>query len=513
MAALKKQIQAGAIIAYVNILINTFISLFLTPFIIGKLGSSEYGVYKIISSFSANLGVISFGISSLVARNVVFFNTKKQQKEKENFLFMAQLESLILFLLVLICGIPLYIAIDPLYSKSLSDSELLLAKRLFIFFVLNVAINILCDTFSGMIKAHEKFVILNIFITMRSVLRLFSLVILLSLGVKSFGIVLTDLVINTTILLLSVFYSKVILKEKAKFYYFDKQVFKSGLAFSMAIFLQAIINQFNNNLDNVILGAMKGSDVVTVYSVALTIYTMFNSFVTVIGGMYGPKATRLVAEGADGNALTLFAIKPARIQAIMALFGILSFALVGKDFIYLWLGNGFSDVYLITLILIIPVVLPLIESVTNAILDAMLKRLARSIILALMCIANLLVSIFFIKNIGYIGAAFGTAFSLILGHGIIMNIYLHKKIKLNIPKLLLEIFRGILPCTIASFLICSFVFLLPVGWIWLIVKILIILMVFFITMYLWGINDDEKATLNGFFSRLVNHSEVNQSDK
>ena len=92
----------------------------------------------------------------------------------------------------------------------------------------------------------------------------------------------------------------------------------------------------------------------------------------------GPRATKLVAEGADGEKLTDFVIEPARIQMIIASLCIMGFSLLGRDFIQLWLGKGYEDVYKITLILIVPVVIPLIESVTNNILDAKMKRMARS---------------------------------------------------------------------------------------------------------------------------------------
>ena len=79
---MKSQVIAGSIISYLNIIINMIISVFLTPFIIRHLGASEYGVYKIISSFSAQLGIVTFGIAALVTRNVVFYNTRKEIKEK-----------------------------------------------------------------------------------------------------------------------------------------------------------------------------------------------------------------------------------------------------------------------------------------------------------------------------------------------------------------------------------------------------------------------------------------------
>lgn len=500
---MKNQIKIGSVIAYINIFLNMFVSVFMTPFIIGHLGTSEYGVYRIMSSFSAQLGMITFGIAALVARNVVFYNTKKQKEEKENFLFMAEVESIALTILILVAGMVLYFTIDPLYKGSLLPTELELAKKLYVFLVINVAVNILCDAFTGIIKANERFIVLHLITTFRYVLRVCSLLVLLTGGYGAFAIVSVDLGISCLGFVISVFYSKIILKEKAKFYYFDKELFRSSLAFSLAILLQAVINQVNNNLDNVILGSMKGANVVAVYSVGLMIYGMFQTFVTVVAGMYGPSATRLVANDATGEELTTFAVKPARIQTMLALLIIIGFTIVGQEFVCLWLGEEYIDVYKITLILIIPVTLPLIESITNTILDAKLKRLARSMILAIMCVVNVVVSILLIKVIGYMGAAFGTAISLIIGHGIIMNLYLDRKIGLNIPRLFKEVFRGILPSAALALLCGSITRLLPNGWAWLAIKVIGICIIYGLLMYFIGMNDEEKQGANQIINKLL----------
>lgn len=167
---------------------------------------------------------------------------------------------------------------------------------------------ILFHAFFGIIRAHERFVVSNILSTFRLVLRLLAIIILLNLGVKSIGIVITDLSITILILLFSVIYVKFKLKEKAKYYKFDKKLIVEIATFALAVFLQAIVNQVNQNLDNTILGIMTSTSIVTVYSIALTLYTCFISLVTALSNMFGPKATKLVAKGVSGEQLTDFAI-------------------------------------------------------------------------------------------------------------------------------------------------------------------------------------------------------------
>lgn len=490
---MNKQIKYGSIIAYFNIALNLVINFALTPIMLKYLGASEYGVYKIVQSFTGQLAVMSFGLATVSARYVVLYNTQNRTKDKENFLFLIYLIAAILSLGVVTIGAVLYKSMDFVYANSLTGTELRIAKKLCVILVCNVALSVLCDAFTGVIRAYERFVVSNALSTLRLGLRLASITVLLRIGVKSIGIVVTDLSITLIILLFSIYYVRFNLKEKARYYQYDRKLITEIATFALAVFLQAIVNQVNQNLDNTILGIMTSTSIVTTYSIALTLYTCFISLVTALSNMFGPKATKLIASGATGEQMTDFVIGPGRIQTMVGLLGILGFVIVGKDFIRIWMGEGFDAVYTITLILIIPAMIPLIESVTNTILDAMMKRMVRSVALLGMCVINVATSIVLIRWIGYIGAALGTAISIITGHGVIINLYLHKKIGLNVPRMYRQIFHGLL----AAFLICLvigfFISMIPgQGIFGFVLKAVLLLVEYGIVMYYIGMNKSEK---------------------
>lgn len=503
---MKRQREIGTIISYLNIVFNMIISIFFTPFLISSLGSSEYGVYRIVQSFSGQLSIMSFGIAALIIRNIIYYDTKNLKKEKENFLFMAITISYILGFLILLIGSGLYLSIDKIYSNSLSIEEIVIAKRLFILLVFNIVVTIITDSYMGIIMAHEKFIISSGSKMLKLLLRIILIIVLLKLNIKSIGIVLSDLCVSLMLYLFIILYNKIILKEKAKFYYFDKEMLKMSFVFSVAIFLQAIINQVNQNLDSVILGIMTNPTIVTLYSIALTLYTSFNLLVSVISGMFGAQAARLVARGTSKKELTDFVIVPGRIQLIIAGLAITGFVLFGKNFLKLWVGDDFLQAYYIVLILIIPVVIPLIESVTEAILDAMLKRMGRSIILFVMCIINVVISVLLIKKIGYIGAAFGTAVSVILGNGIFLNIYLKKVVGLQIFRMFKEIFSGIWLGNLIAVILGMILLKLPNTITGFLLKVTFYTLIYSGCIYLIGMNKTEKLYIKKFFSirRKVN---------
>lgn len=495
---MNNQYKSGAVLSYLNIILNMAISIFFIPFLISSLGESEYGVYKIVQSFSGQLSIMSFGIATLIVRNTVFFNAKKQKEEKENFLFFAFLATYIFAAIILVAGGIMYGAIDVMYKSSMTAKEISIAKILFVLLILNIAATIICDSYSGLIKAHEKFGVSYGIETAKLILRVALMVSILKLGGKSVLIVSADLSITVSAWILIMLYGRFRLKERAKYHRFDGQLLKQCFVFSLAIFLQRIINQVNQNLDNVILGMMTNTAIVAMYSIALTIFTSFGSVVTTIGTLFTPKATQMIANDATGEELTSFISTVGRWQFMISGLVITGFILFGKSFIILWVGRKYINVYYLSIILLIPAVIPHITSVSMSILDAMLKRLGASIILVIMCIVNIGVSVVFIKYIGFWGAAIGTAVSFIIGHGILFNIYLHKVANISIFKMYKDILRRSFIGVVACLLIGIPITFIPYGIAWFILKVIIYTVIYALVMYFLCMNASEKSVVKSF---------------
>ena len=92
----------------------------------------------------------------------------------------------------------------------------------------------------------------------------------------------------------------------------------------------------------------------------------------------------------DSNKLTDFVIRPGRYQFMLCGGFVVGFALFGREFIYLWTGPDAVQAWLIALIIMIPNIVPLIQNTALSILDAMKKRLFRSVVLFLISIVNIL---------------------------------------------------------------------------------------------------------------------------
>lgn len=68
MAQEKSQLKVGIVLNYVNMILGNLIPIFYTPVMLTLLGQSEYGLYKLASSVTSYLSLISMGLGSAITR-------------------------------------------------------------------------------------------------------------------------------------------------------------------------------------------------------------------------------------------------------------------------------------------------------------------------------------------------------------------------------------------------------------------------------------------------------------
>ena len=68
MAQEKSQLKIGIVLNYVNMILGNLIPIFYTPIMLTLLGQSEYGLYKLASSVTSYLSLISMGLGSAITR-------------------------------------------------------------------------------------------------------------------------------------------------------------------------------------------------------------------------------------------------------------------------------------------------------------------------------------------------------------------------------------------------------------------------------------------------------------
>ncbi|MBS5736906.1 MAG: polysaccharide biosynthesis protein [Clostridiales bacterium] len=473
--------SSGITLSYVYNILNMICGVFLSSFLIKSLGGTEYGIYQTISSFANYLVLLEFGVGTVMTRNISACRGQNSGKEKlDKNISTLWTVSHILALVIILFSVIFYFCIDILYSNSMTVSQISSAKNIFILVSGHLVISFYLQAIKGIALGFEKYSFVSIQNITRILLRTILLIIIIIFFKHSIAIAAIDFFISVILLIFSIFYCKKKLDVTFGKFNFEKTIFKTFLPLCLAIFLQTIVNQANNNVDKFIIGIKMTPEDVTLYSVALYIYMIFSSLSTIPISMYAPQVSMDMSRGIQKKELMKKLISPCRLTAMIGGTVLFGFIAAGKPFINLLYGKENQAAWLIAIILIIPEFFNTINGVLINVLNYLNKRIIRSCALIITTISNIILTIFLIDIWGMFGAAVATCICTIIGQVIIMNIYYMKNLKINIPYMFRHALKGILiyqiigaaagfaagyfiENTILSFLVSGFTFVIVFG--------------------------------------------------
>lgn len=495
--------KSGVVLSYVSIITSTLVQLIYTPFLTRMLGQSEYGLYSIVASIIGYLTVLDLGFGNAIIVYTAKYRSKKEYVKEKKMQGMFKIIFYIIGIIAFILGIILYFNIDKLFSKSMTSLELSKAKIMMLILSFNLLITFAFSIYSSILTAYEKFTFLKLMSILNTVLKPLIMIPLLFLGYKSITMCFCITLVNIIVMLSNYFYCKNKLNINVKYNGFDKKMFAEMFAYSFFIFLAVIVDKVNWNVDQIIIGIVSGTIAVSVYSIASQLNQLFILLSTAVSGVFLPKMSKMIAEGATSDKLTDEIIKVGRIQYYMIFLMASGFVLVGKEFIMWWVGKEYMKSYYIALLLIIPLCFPLIQNLGISIMQAMNKHKFRAILTSIMAIINIVVSYFLTKLYGALGAAFGTALSLVVCNIFIMNFYYRFALKLDVLKFWKEILNMTLSFIAPILLILIFMKLTNFSGIFgVMLYTIVYAIMYFMVAYFVTANSYEKDLINGMLSKV-----------
>ncbi|NLW53368.1 MAG: oligosaccharide flippase family protein [Clostridiaceae bacterium] len=501
------QRKAGATLTYIQMGICFVVSLIFTPVLLRLLGQSEYGLYDLVASVVSYLGVLNFGFGSAYMR---YFSRYKVDEEKDklatlNGMFLIVFS--VLALVAVVAGFILAQYTDVVFGNKLNPAELAKAEFLMYILVLNLGFSFPSIVFTSYITANERFVFQKLVQLIKTLTSPFLVLPVLLLGYGSIGYALATSVVNLLVELVYAAYSIRKLKMRFSFKNMEASLMKEMSVFSFYIFINMLVDQINWSVDKFLIGRFQGTVGVAVYGVASTINNHYRQISQAVSNVFIPRIHRMVANRDDNDELTLLFTKIGRVQFVILALISSTFIFFGKPFIMKWAGQNYADSYYVVLFLILPVTIPLIQTIGIEIQRAKNMHQFRSIMYFLMAVANLFVSIPLTRTYGPVGAAAGTAISMILGNGIAMNLYNHYKIGLDmvyfwkqilrfVPALIAPVVSGVLIMLLVDLHRLSL--LLAFGALY--------LAIYLSSMWFLGLNSYEKDQISKPIKRILKRS-------
>ena len=446
----RKNIIWGVVISYINVLISILYGFVSVPILLRALGKSEYGVYSTIASMIGYMSIMDFGIHNVLVRYLTKYRVKKNRQAYENLLATAFIIYGVISVVLFIAGLILFVNIPGMFANTFTAAEIQIARMIFWVVLADLVISLPGAVFQCVINAEEHFIFGRTTLGIKQLLKLAMVILVAHTGGRSLAFVLAVFGLNMGIIAIQALYAWRILHMKIKLHFWNWDYISSLFVYTSYVFIASVADQILWKLDSVILGMKVSAIVVAVYAVAMNLVTIYRKFSGAVSGIFLPRATEMSITDSAPEASVRLMTKVGIMQYSILSLVLVGFALVGKEFLFVWLGEGYDEVYIIFLILAAALLIPNCQSIGINILEARNRHRFRAVMMCVLALLNLVTTWFVVSVYGMAGAAACTAIAVLIGQAVLLNIYYWKALHLNIYKFFVDTFLKLLPATMVG---------------------------------------------------------------
>ncbi len=194
------QIKKGALLSYAAIVFNIIAGFIYTPWMVGQIGKSDYGLYILVTSFLTYF-VMDFGLGPTIARFISNYKATQETDKINQLLGLTTRFYLFINLFLLLVLVGVYFFIDRIFLE-LTPDEILKFKTIYL---IAGGFSLLSFPFlplDGVLIAYEKFVVLKLCDVISKVATIVLMVIALLMGYKLYALVAINALVGIAIILI-----------------------------------------------------------------------------------------------------------------------------------------------------------------------------------------------------------------------------------------------------------------------------------------------------------------------
>lgn len=394
-------------------------------FIVRSLSKVDFGVWVLFLLVVSILEVVRNG---LIRNALIRFLAISDEQESRN----IQSASIVLNFTITLIGLAIVLLLSTTLGK-IWDAPAL--KTMFWIYSISAIFLVLLSHIEFVATAHSKFDKILIFNFVRHA---GFLVIVLYLLYGGVGVNLNNLVAGQAIsVAVSLLIGVLILIKHIKFSkHITKKWLKELFEFGRYVVGTNLGTIIFKSTDQMMLGAILGTQPVAVYNTALRINNLIDTPIMGVSNIFYPHSSRKGHEG----------FNEVYVKSVSIILSILMPALIGifffSDFIiYIIAGKEYAEsAGILKVTMLYSVFIPFARQF-GTLLDSIGKPQINLRLTAFSSIINILFSYLGIVLFGTIGAAYGTLVTYVTSF-IIIQIYLNRTYQVSLPKIFIESFRN-----------------------------------------------------------------------
>ncbi len=482
--------------------INIALSFFMSPFIVGKLGSVYYGIWAIAMQFTGYLFLLDFGVRESVIRYTAKYVARQQGRQLNRVLNTALLIYLpITILCALLAGacawaVPHWFNIDEAHATE---------ARLAVFFVgLTIAQNFVFNVFTGILQGLNRFDVANAAALVFTFIRATLVVVALSLGYKLVALAAINLTLAICGGIVTTIAATRLLRKAGVPFSFSIPSRRHFIAqgrkvagYGVHVLVNNVAQKINFASDAIIIGLYLPIAAITPYAIAGSLIDYLRSLMISTAQVFSPLSSTLRTQGRPGDLATLL-VRGSKLVVLFSLPIGITFAVLGGHFVGLWMGEEFAHAAgQVLLVLGILQIISAPHYVVSSVLYGMSKHHLMGMLRAGEAAAKLALSIYLVQSMGIVGVAVATAISHSVVVLLLLPVLVSRLVELRISQYIVGVYlRPMLAA--APFLVgamCVRIYLPARNLIEFFAEVAGLCVVYLATAYFLALDSDERQML------------------
>jgi len=481
--------------------INIILGFIYTPWMVGKIGQANYGLYTLATSLIA-IFMLDFGLGSAVSRFVSKYRAENNQNAVNNIISAIYKLYIIIDIIILLVLAFIFFFLDGIYVK-LNSQELEKFKTLYLLVSFFNVIAFPFTPLDGILNAYEKLIQLKLCDLFNKVFTVILVVLTLFFVNDVTMVVASNIIVGLLTIIIKIVVVRKNTDLKVKLKQSNKGIYKTLFDFTLWTTVISVMQRFTHSFAPSVLAMTSDVLEVAVYSPAVTLEQYYYTFSTAIKGLFLPRISRYIAQNKEDEILFL-AIKLGRYQIITLGLIFIGFLCVGQDFMILWMGPEYAKTYYCALIIIFPTMISSSQQIASTTVIAKNLVKYQAICMTITGCIGLAVSYLVSMQIGAIGVCIGTSITAILNI-VYMNVVYIKKAGLNMFEFYKKVYLKALPGFVITPIVSIFLmnFINIGGWFGLAIKGAVISVIYLIFMVMFYFEKNEKNKILNFFKHKI----------
>jgi O-antigen/teichoic acid export membrane protein len=399
----------------------------MSPFLVRHLGDSVYGVWILIGSLAGYLGVLDFGVTPSIVKYVAEYRARRDQEAMNKVLSGALVIFTVAGCISLVISILVAASFNRIFDSPLTSRT---AAAVVVLAGVNLAVTFPASVFVGVIRGYQRYdadsAITSVSIVLRSLVIVWLIMDgrgILALAALTF---IFDIARLTCLIRIAYRLNPAIRIQRQ---YVERKELHRVFRFSLYAFLILVSRQMIFFTDSIVIGFFLSTSMVTFYFIASRLVLYLRMLVTEMVGVLMPTTSDLGARN-DHQAIARLLTISTKYMLLIALPVGAVFLTLGRNFIALWMGPGYSQSFAVLVILTIAMLAHFLEMPAHTVLLGLSKHRVVALFTIIQGLLNIALSIVLVRRLGVVGVALGTMIPMIGTTGVALAVYFRMYLKL-----------------------------------------------------------------------------------